>query len=133
MRTVSASFSNVDGTETAVGWSGSHSVLAARPKGVAGGTGQGMNGAQMLALAIGACFCNDLHYVAHRRGTAITALKVTVDLHLDGEPLLAVEADVHVSCGLADGCDSAEIIDEARQISTVGNSLSRGMVVRVLP
>lgn len=50
---------NVAGTEAAMGWAGGHTVVIDRPEGKAGGLGLGFNGGQMLALAIGGCYCND--------------------------------------------------------------------------
>ena len=51
---------NVQGTEAAMGWAGSHTMVVDRPEGTAGGLGLGFNGGQLLALAIGGCYCNDL-------------------------------------------------------------------------
>ena len=53
MPVVSISLMNLPGTEAAVGWAGSHCIIADRPEGKAGGLGLGFNGAQLLALAIG--------------------------------------------------------------------------------
>ncbi len=133
MQTVSARFSSIPGTEAALGWSGAHSILADRPEGRAGGAGMGFNGAQMLALALGACFCNDLRYIAHRRQAAIASLWVTVDLDLDGDPVLALAARMRVGCVMADGSDPAGLIAEAERSSMVSNSLIRGLPVRVAP
>ena len=48
-----------------------------RPEGKAGGMGLGFNGGQLLALAIGGCFCNDLHYAAHAMGIRLRSLVAT--------------------------------------------------------
>jgi organic hydroperoxide reductase OsmC/OhrA len=81
---------NVPGTEAAVGWAGGHTVVVDRPNGKAGGMGLGFNGGQLLGLAIGGCYCNDLRYVAHDVGAAIGEIEVTVKLELDGAPLVAL-------------------------------------------
>lgn len=60
--------------------------------GKAGGKGLGFNGGELLALAIGGCFCNDLRYVAHARGMALAGITVKVTLDLAGDPLLATGA-----------------------------------------
>src|SRR5690606_12431130 len=57
---MSVSLRNIPDTQAAVGWAGSHTVVIDRPDGKAGGAGLGFNGGQMIALAIGGCFCNDL-------------------------------------------------------------------------
>lgn len=131
MQTVSAQFSSVLGTEVALGWSGANSIVADRPKDKAGGSGLGFNGAQLLALAIGACFCNDLRYIAHKRDVQIASLLVTVHLHLDGDPVIARSAEMQVRCILQDGSDSAPLLMEAREISMVSNSLIKGLPVSV--
>lgn len=53
MPSVSVHLNNIAGTEAAMGWAGSHTVIADRPVGKAGGMGLGFNGAELLALAIG--------------------------------------------------------------------------------
>ena len=122
---------NLEGTEAAVGWAGAHTVVIDRPAGKAGGKGLGFNGGQMLALAIGGCFCNDLRYVAHGMGVALGRIAVSVTLELDGEPLLATSATMTVSCETLDGSDPQMLIERAKADSTVSNSLARGFPVTV--
>jgi organic hydroperoxide reductase OsmC/OhrA len=122
---------NIAGTEAALGWAGAHTLVVDRPEGKAGGHGLGFNGGQLLALAIGGCFCNDLRYVAHARGIALGGIEVKVTLDLAGEPLLATGATIFVECDLADGADAGALIAEAERISTVSNSLKAGVPVRV--
>lgn len=129
MPVVSVSLMNVPGTEAAVGWAGGHCIVADRPEGKAGGMGLGFNGAQLLALAIGGCFCNDLRYVAHRRGVEIATVAVKVHLTLKGDPLIATGAEVAVQCTTQDGSDPQGLIEEARESSMVGCSLPRGIPV----
>ena len=83
---------NIGGTKAALGWAGAHTLVVDRPEGKAGSEGLGFNGGQLLALAIGGCFRNDLRYVAHARGVAIGGIAVKVTLDLAGEPLLATGA-----------------------------------------
>ena len=131
MPVVSVSLMNLPGTEAAVGWAGSHCIIADRPEGKAGGMGLGFNGAQLLALAIGGCFCNDLRYIAHRRGVAIASVAVKVHLAMEGDPLIATGAEMVVQCTMEDGSDPQSLIDEARDSSMVGCSLPRGIPVAV--
>ena len=42
---------------------------------------------QLLGLAIGGCFCNDLQYVAHEMGVYLTSIAVDVTVDLEGSPL----------------------------------------------
>ncbi len=122
---------NVEGTEAAMGWAGGHTIVVDRPEGKAGGKGLGFNGGQLLALAIGGCFCNDLRYVAHEMGVALGGIAVGVTLELDGKPLVATGATMTVSCETEDGSDPQRVIDAATAISTVANSLQRGFPVAV--
>lgn len=106
---VDVQLTNLLGTEAAVGWVGGHTIIADRPEGKAGGMGLGFNGAQLLALALGGCFCNDLRYVAEEIGVELAAISVRVSLELDGKPLLATSAHMSVDCQTSDGSDPAPI------------------------
>ena len=118
-------------TEAAVGWAGSHTVVVDRPEGKAGGKGLGFNGGQLLGLAIGGCFCNDLHYVAHEMGVALASIEVDVTVDLEGSPLLATNVTVKAEIVARDeGADVDALIRRAREISTVSNSIQRGVPVR---
>ena len=120
---------NVEGTEAAMGWAGGHTIVVDRPEGKAGGKGLGFNGGQLLGLAIGGCFCNDLRYVAHAQNVVIESLSVSVTVELGGDPFIATAAHVTVECILQDGSDPKPIIDKARADSTVSNSLAAGVPV----
>jgi len=118
-------------TQAAVGWAGAHSLTVDRPAGKAGGSGLGFNGGELLALAIGGCFCNDLRYVAAAAGVELATLAIDVTLELSGTPVVATAArmDVHVTA--PEGVDVAAIIAKAKADSTVSNSLERGFPVAV--
>ena len=118
-------------TQASVGWAGGHTVTVDRPEGRAGGQGLGFNGGQLLGLAIGGCFCNDLHYVAHEMGIELLSLAVDVTVSFAGEPLLATSAALHVSVEAAGDADCAALIRRAQETSTVSNSIARGVPVRV--
>lgn len=118
---------NVAGTEAALGWAGGHTIVVDRPEGRAGGLGLGFNGGQLLALAIGGCYCNDLRYVAHDLGVEIGEIFVTVQLELQGTPLVATSAVLSVRCAMSDGSDAKALINRAWSVCTVANSLNRGV------
>lgn len=118
---------NVAGTEAAVGWAGGHTLVVDRPEGKAGGLGLGFNGGQLLALAIGGCYCNDLRYVAHDAGVELGEIHVTVKLELQGTPLIATSAVLFVHCTTLDGSDAKDLIDRAWSVCTVANSLRLGL------
>ncbi len=132
MATVSIEYGRVAGTRAALGSAGQHTVIADRPPGVAGGMGLGFNGGELLALALGGCFCNDVEYTAHEMGEDVVALAVHVDLELNGEPLVATGAVLRVSCSLASGTSPAVLLDRARERCTVARSLRAGFSVSMV-
>ncbi len=131
MASMTVEFRNVDGTEAALGWAGVHTIVVDRPVGKAGGRGLGFNGGQLLALAIGGCFCNDLRYLAHDMDLEIARLGVDVTIDLEGDPLIVTAARTCVDCEMADGSDPAVLVRRAEAISTVSNSLAKGVPVSV--
>lgn len=122
---------SVDGTQAAMGWAGQHTIVVDRPDGTAGGQGLGFNGAQLLALAIGGCFCNDLRYVADELTVEIKRIAVSVTIDLDGDPLTATAATMSVQCDLADGSDPSDIIEKATAGCMARNSISKGFPVEI--
>ncbi len=122
---------NVEGTEAAMGWAGGHTIVVDRPEGKAGGMGLGFNGAQLLALAIGGCFCNDLRYVADEMGVGLGNIAVSVTVELEGDPLITTAATMEVSCETLDGSDPYRIIEKAETTCMVSNSLRQGISVTV--
>jgi organic hydroperoxide reductase OsmC/OhrA len=122
---------NIEGTEAAMGWAGGHTMVVDRPDGKAGGMGLGFNGGQLLALAIGGCFCNDLRYMAHEMGVQLGKISVGVTLDLDGKPLVATAAAMRVSCETLDGSDPQAVIEAAKAVSAVRNSVQQGFPVAV--
>ncbi|TMV10318.1 OsmC family peroxiredoxin [Ruegeria sediminis] len=132
MPSVNVHLNNIAGTEAAIGWAGSHTIVADRPAGKAGGLGLGFNGAEMLALAIGGCFCNDLRYVAHSHAVEIAEIDVQVTLFLEGDPIIATSAEMVVTCFTKDGIDAVNIIEEAKLSCMVSNSIAKGVPVSIL-
>jgi len=128
---VSVHLRSLPDTEAVVGWAGGHTIIADRPAGEAGGQGLGFNGAELLALAVGGCFCNDLRYVAEEQGVKLTEISVNVSLELKGKPLLATSATLSVRCKTFDNSDPAPIVAMAESSCMVSNSLIRGMQVSV--
>jgi organic hydroperoxide reductase OsmC/OhrA len=129
MASMSVSLRSVPDTQAALGWAGGHTVIIDRPEGRAGGMGLGFNGGQMIALAIGGCFCNDLRYVAEGMGLAVDTIAVDVTITLEGEPLLVTAAEMRVR--VEGQGDMAELVRRAAADSTVSNSVQRGFPVRI--
>ncbi len=132
MTTMHVKLRGIPDTEAAIGWAGAHSVVVDRPEGRAGGQGLGFNGGQLLGLAIGGCFCNDLYYVAHDMGIRLASVAVDVTVTFDGSPLRATSAAVQVAVEAMDeSADLDALVRRAEETSTVSNSISRGVPVSV--
>jgi organic hydroperoxide reductase OsmC/OhrA len=122
-------YHSIPDTEAAIGVAGRHSVVADRPEGVAGGQGLGFNGGQLLALALGGCFANDLRAIAHERGVKLGRLSITVTLEFGGTPRVVQSARMVPVCETLDGSDPQALIDRAREISVIRNSVQAGFEV----
>jgi len=68
----------------AMGWAGHRTLTIDRPE-EAGGRGLAYSGGELLLLALGACYTNDIFREALTRGIAVRSVSV----------------DVHADCGLA--------------------------------
>jgi organic hydroperoxide reductase OsmC/OhrA len=133
MTTITVQLRSIPDTGAAVGWAGAHTIVVDRPDGKAGGKGLGFNGGQLLGLAIGGCFCNDLQYVAHDVGIRLASIQVDVTLTLEGSPLLATHAMMRVDVTTVDkGADVDALIMRAQETSTVSNSVKRGISVQMV-
>ena len=122
---------NIEGTQAALGWAGGHTVVVDRPERKAGGMGLGFNGAQLLALALGGCFCNDLRYTAEQMGVRLGKIAVTVTVEMEGVPLATTAAAMTVSCETLDGSDPQPVIEKAQAICMVANTLRQGAAVTI--
>ncbi|MDT3382181.1 OsmC family protein [Labrys neptuniae] len=131
MATVTVELRNVGETQAAMGWAGGHTIVVDRPEGKAGGMGLGFNGAQLLALSLGGCFCNDLRYAAEEMGVTVDTIAISVALELEGKPLLATAARLEVRCRMLDGSDPQPVIERAKTICMVANSLRSGVSVGI--
>jgi len=129
MTSLSVSLRSIPDTGAAVGWAGGHTVVIDRPEGRAGGSGLGFNGAQMLALSLGGCLCNDLRYMAENLGIALDTISVEVSLTLEGEPLLVTSAELDV--GVTGSGDLELLVSRAATDSTVSNSVQHGFPVTI--
>lgn len=129
MPSMSVSLRSIPDTQAAIGWAGGHTVVIDRPEGRAGGAGLGFNGGQMIALAIGGCFCNDLRYMAEAMGVTIDEIGVEVTITLEGQPVLVTAAAI--AAKVQGQGDMAELIRRAAADSTVSNSIQRGFPVTV--
>jgi len=54
-----------------------------------------------------------------------------VDIGFAGKPSRATAARMEVECSLADGSDPSALIERAKAITTIGNSLRAGIPVDI--
>ena len=131
MGTTTINYRVLPGTRAAVGRSGTKAVIADRPEGKFGGMGLGFDGGELLALAIGGCFCNDMQAIADQMGLRILDLEVSVSVDFEGQPSRASEAKMSVQCSLEGGADPTALIEQAKRVTTIGNSLRAGFPVEI--
>jgi organic hydroperoxide reductase OsmC/OhrA len=132
MTTMTVQLRSIPDTEAALGRAGGHMIVVDRPDGKAGGMGLGFNGGQLLGLAIGGCFCNDLQYVAHEMGIPLASVQVDVSVTFEGTPMLVKEATMKVDATPIDRNANVDaVITRAKEISSVSNSLRRGVPVQI--
>jgi organic hydroperoxide reductase OsmC/OhrA len=93
--------------------------------------GLGFNGGELLALAIGGCFCNDLQALADEAGVTISDLSISVTLDFGGTPSRTVGARMSVDCTLADGSDPTDLIERAKRLTNIGNSVRAGFPLQI--
>jgi organic hydroperoxide reductase OsmC/OhrA len=131
MPSMTVELRDVEGTQASMGWAGGHTIVVDRPEGKAGGMGLGFNGGQLLALALGGCFCNDMRYAAEAMGVRLGTLSVTVTVEIDGTPLATTAAAMTVSCTTLDGTDPEAVIARAKAACMVANTLRNGAAVTI--
>ena len=109
-----------------VGWAGKHSLTIDRPEHEAG-SGFGFTGADLLLMAIGACYANDLQCEAERRGIDLHGIRVVCDCDWAGEPARA--QNIRLAVRIEAAANEAEILELAESIdqqSRVHNTLRFG-------
>ena len=133
MTTMTVQLRSIPDTEAALGWAGGHTIVVDRPDGKAGGMGLEFNGGQLLGLAIGGCFCNDLQYVAHDMGILLASVQVGISVTFEGTPMLVKEVTMQVTATPVDTNANVDaVIARAKEISSVSNSLRRGVPVQII-
>jgi organic hydroperoxide reductase OsmC/OhrA len=126
---IGAQFRTVPGTQTSAARVDGHVVVVDRPLGVAGGQGSGLNGGQLLAMAVGGCLSNDVRYVAAERGVEVEDVEVDVELEIEDARVTSATVSIRIS-GPAD-VDVPEIAARAIEVSTVLAAVRTGFPVDV--
>ena len=119
---------NVHGAVTAIGSAGPFTVVIDRPR-EAGGGGLGLNGGELLHLAVAVSISNDLFREADRLGIALTRVVVTAGGDFAGDPVVSSGITYRVDVSGDAGTDQDVLRDLVRlvdRIAEIPNSLRRG-------
>ena len=115
-----------------VGWTGQHSLVIDRSPGD-GGQGMGFNGGQLLLLAVGACYANDVFREAAARDVEIVGIRVVVECDWTGDPMRA--QNIAVSTRVEADASEDEILDLIQHvdgIAEIHNTLRQGANVELV-
>jgi putative redox protein len=116
----------VEGASAAVGWSGPRAIAIDRPDS-AGGLGIGFNGGELLLLAIGACYTNDLYREAAKRNLTLESVRVDVEGDWGGDPVRAQNVSFSVRVeARANEKEILDLIERTDKVAEVHNSLRKG-------
>ncbi len=115
----------------AIGWAeqGHRTLTVDRPE-QAGGMGLGFSGGELLLLAIGGCYCNDIFREATKLGIVIKSVQVDVQADWGGDPVRAQQ--VTYSTRIEAEASEAEIlalIEQTDRVAEIPNSLRLGTPV----
>ena len=115
-----------------VGWSGQHSLVIDRGPDDAG-QGVGFDGGQLLLLALGACYANDVFREAGKRGLEVLGVRVVVECDWGGDPVRAqnVRYSTRVEAEAPED-EILELIQHVDDIAEVHNTLRTGSPVELL-
>ncbi|MCU1296914.1 MAG: oxidoreductase [Acidobacteriaceae bacterium] len=120
------------GSSLAVGSSGPRTVTIDRSK-ESGGLGLGFNGGELLLLAIGGCYSNDLYREAAKQGIKIHDVQIQVQADWGGDPVRAQNVPFSAAVNADPG--EKEIIDLIRHTDSVAeipNSLRMRTEVKLI-
>jgi uncharacterized OsmC-like protein len=113
----------------AVGWSGHRTLTVDRPE-QAGGMGLGFSGGELLLLAIGGCYCNDIFREAAKQGIVIKSVQVDVQADWGGDPVRAQNVTYSTRIEAeASEADILALIEQTDRVAEIPNSLRMGTPV----
>jgi uncharacterized OsmC-like protein len=107
----------------AVGSSGARTVTIDRSV-EAGGLGLGFNGGELLLLAIGGCYSNDIFREADKRGMKVSSVQVKASADWGGEPVRAqnVSFSVRIEAKATEE-EIRDLIQHTDRVAEIPNSL----------
>lgn len=114
---------------TAIGWAGHRTLTIDRAE-TAGGMGLGYSGGELLFLAIGACYCNDIFRETDKRNIKVKRVAIDVNGDWGGDPVHA--QNVTFSAKVEAEASENEIHDllmHTDRVAEIPNSLRLGTPV----
>jgi uncharacterized OsmC-like protein len=117
---------------TAVGWAGNRTLTIDRPES-AGGLGLGYSGGELLLLALGACYTNDIFREAKGLGIDVRSVSVEVQADWEGDPVRAQNVTYSATVE-ADAPEQAirDLIEHTDRVAEIHNSLRMGAEVKLV-
>jgi organic hydroperoxide reductase OsmC/OhrA len=97
------------------------------------GPGSGVNGGELLMLALATCYCNDLYREAGRLGITLEGVEVEATANFPGVGLAAT--DIRYRAKVSSPADPAAIVDLLRHtdaVAEVHNTVRSGVPVVLL-
>lgn len=94
------------------------------------GFGSSANGGELLFLALGTCFCNDIYREAAKRGIVVESVQVQVegDFGAEGEPARNIVYRAQVASS-ASRDEIRELIAHTDRVAEIQNTLRAGVPV----
>lgn len=126
---ISATVTNRAGEHRAVVRTGDNEQVLAIPA-KQEGSGSGINGGELLFLALATCYCNDLYREAKEREIEIISVQVEVTGCFSTKG--AAAEDIRYRATVRSRSDKGEVLELMRHTDTVAeiqNTLRRGMAV----
>lgn len=97
------------------------------------GPGSGVNGGELLLLALATCYCNDLYREATRMGIALEAVEVEASATFPGVGLAATDIRYRARVtSPADAGTITELLRETDAVAEVHNTVRSGAPVTLL-
>lgn len=97
------------------------------------GLGSGVNGGELLMLALATCYCNDLYREAIRLGIRLDAVEVQATANFPGIGLAATDIRYRAKVSsLADPATIADLLRQTDAVAEVHNTVRSGVPVVLL-
>jgi organic hydroperoxide reductase OsmC/OhrA len=98
------------------------------------GFGSGINGGELLMLALATCYCNDLYREAARLGIVIDSVEVAASGDFEGVGLAArnITYQARVVSSASD-TDIARLLRETDTVAEIHNTVRAGVPVKLEP